>query len=102
MIDQAWHQRTADQVPAPTASGRLRLAPARRRAGVDFAPVPPRYRSTYFSHTRRRLLGRLLLVLWSEVLDASVEWLQTHGGLTRRNGDHFGARCCRAAAARTR
>ena len=54
-----------------------------KKYGIDFAPVPPRYRSTYFSHI-------FSSYLWSEMLDAdSVEWFKQHGGLKRENGDHF-------------
>src|SRR5207244_12738631 len=63
----------------------------RRKAGVDFAPVPPRYRSTYFSHAfSGGYSAGYYSYLWSEVLDAdSVEWFKQHGGLKRENGDHF-------------
>ncbi|MCB1576053.1 MAG: dipeptidyl carboxypeptidase II, partial [Xanthomonadales bacterium] len=59
-------------------------------AGVDFAPVPPRYRTTYFSHIMGGYSAGYYAYIWSEVLDAdSVEWFKAHGGLTRANGDHF-------------
>ena len=66
-------------------------AAALHRAGVDFAPVPPRYRSTYFSHafTDGYSAGYYSYV-WSEVLAAdSVDWIKHHGGLDRRNGDRY-------------
>ena len=90
LLDQAWHQLDARQVPA--AEGALEFeATTLRRAGVDFAPVPPRYRSTYFSHifTSGYSAG-YYSYLWSEVLDAdTVEWFKANGGLTRENGDRF-------------
>jgi len=66
-------------------------AAALRRAGVDFAPVPPRYRSTYFSHVfTGGYSAGYYSYLWSEVLDAdTVEWFRRNGGLTRENGDRF-------------
>ena len=64
---------------------------ALRKAGVDFNPVPPRYRSTYFSHIfAGGYSAGYYSYFWSEVLDANtVQWIKTHGGLTRANGDHL-------------
>ena len=90
IIDQAWHQLTPDQVPG--ADGVLAFeADALQRAGVDFAPVPPRYRSAYFSHIfAGGYSAGYYSYFWSEVLDAdTVEWFKSHGGLTRANGDRF-------------
>lgn len=89
LLDQAWHQIGADQVP--DADGVLAFeADALKKAGVDFAPVPPRYRSTYFSHIIGGYSAGYYSYIWSEVLDAdSVEWFKENGGLKRENGDHF-------------
>jgi len=90
IIDQAWHQLTPDQVPG--ADGVLAFeAAALQQAGVDFAPVPPRYRSTYYSHVfSGGYSAGYYSYFWSEVLDAdTVEWFKSHGGLTRANGDRF-------------
>ncbi|MBA3385307.1 MAG: dipeptidyl carboxypeptidase II, partial [Chthoniobacterales bacterium] len=53
--------------------------------------VPPRYRSTYFSHSfSGGYSAGYYSYIWSEVLDAdTVEWFNQHGGLTRENGDRF-------------
>jgi peptidyl-dipeptidase Dcp len=90
LLDQAWHQIPADAVPG--ADGVLAFeAAALKKYGVDFAPVPPRYRTTYFSHTfSGGYSAGYYSYIWAEVLDAdSVEWIKQHGGLTRANGDHF-------------
>jgi len=89
LLDQAWHQMTPEQVP--DADGVLAFeATALKQAGVDFAPVPPRYRSTYFSHIIGGYAAGYYSYIWSEVLDAdSVEWFKENGGLKRENGDHF-------------
>ncbi|PKM01312.1 MAG: dipeptidyl carboxypeptidase II, partial [Gammaproteobacteria bacterium HGW-Gammaproteobacteria-6] len=88
LLDQAWHQTTPEQVP--DADGVLAFeANALKQAGVDFAPVPPRYRSTYFSHIIGGYAAGYYSYIWSEVLDAdSVEWFKENGGLKRENGDH--------------
>ena len=87
MLDQKWHQLTAAQVPTDTLAFE---AQALKEAGVDYAPVPPRYRSTYFSHIMGGYSAGYYAYLWSEVLDAeSVEWFKENGGLKRANGDHF-------------
>lgn len=89
LLDQAWHQRTADELP--DADGLLAFAAqALAATGVDFAPVPPRYRSTYFSHIVGGYSAGYYSYIWSEVLDAdSVEWFKENGGMLRENGDHF-------------
>lgn len=89
LLDQAWHQLSPEQIP--DAEGLLDFeAAALAKAGVDFAPVPPRYRSTYFSHIIGGYSAGYYSYIWSEVLDAdSVEWFKENGGLKRENGDHF-------------
>ena len=59
--------------------------------GLDYAPVPTRYRSTYFSHIfAGGYSSGYYGYIWSEILDAdTVEWFKENGGLTRANGDHF-------------
>jgi len=92
LLDQAWHQVPASAVPGP--EGVLAFESAALKAfGVDFALVPPRYRSTYFSHTfSGGYSAGYYSYIWSEVLDAvTVDWIKEHGGLTRANGDRFRA-----------
>lgn len=88
LIDQAFHQLGPDQVPGDVIAFE---AEALKQAGIDFAPVPPRYRTTYFSHTfAGGYSAGYYSYIWSEVLDAeSVEWFKENGGLKRENGDHF-------------
>ncbi len=88
LLDQAWHQLSPDQIPNDALAFE---ADALKKAGVDFAPVPPRYRSTYFSHVfSSGYSAGYYSYLWAEVLDAdSVEWMKQNGGLKRENGDRF-------------
>ncbi len=89
LLDQAWHQLAPEEVPS--AEGLLDFeADALEKAGVAMDEVPPRYRSTYFSHIMGGYSAGYYSYIWSEVLDAdAVEWFLENGGLTRENGDHF-------------
>ena len=91
MLDQRWHQATAEQLP--DASGVMAFeAAATKTDGTDYAPVPPRYRTPYFSHIMGGYSAGYYAYIWSEVLDANtVEWIKQHGGLKRENGDRFRA-----------
>jgi len=88
LLDQAWHQLSPSDVPQDAVAFE---AEALHKAGVDFPPVPPRYRSFYFSHIfGGGYSAGYYSYLWSEVLDAdTVEWFKEHGGLKRENGDRF-------------
>ncbi len=53
--------------------------------------VPPRYRSSYFSHIwGGDYSAGYYAYLWAEMLDDDAyQWFEDHGGLTRANGDRF-------------
>ena len=89
LLDQKWHQLTPEEVP--TAEGLLDFEHTTlQEAGVALDTVPPRYRSTYFSHIIGGYSAGYYAYIWSEVLDAdTVEWFKANGGLSRENGDHF-------------
>ncbi|WP_374349880.1 M3 family metallopeptidase [Chitinimonas sp.] len=89
MLDQRWHQLSSDAVPADVLAFE---SSALQQAGMDFAPVPPRYRSTYFLHafSGGGYEGGYYAYLWSDVLATdSSAWFREHGGLNRKNGDWF-------------
>jgi peptidyl-dipeptidase Dcp len=90
LLDQAWHQLNPSDIPKDPVAFE---AEGLHKAGVDFPPVPPRYRSFYFSHAfAGGYSAGYYSYIWSEVLDAdTVEWFKEHGGLKRENGDRFRA-----------
>ena len=88
VLDLAWH--SLESMDGITSVEEFE-AKAIRDYGLDYHPVPTRYRSTYFSHIfAGGYSSGYYGYIWSEVLDAdTVEWFKDNGGLTRSNGDHF-------------
>jgi len=88
LLDQSWHQLGSTQIPTDVLGFE---AKALADAGVDFPLVPPRYRTTYFSHVfSGGYSAGYYGYLWAEKLDAdTVEWFKENGGLSRKNGDRF-------------
>lgn len=91
LLDQAWHQAPLESLPGTADE----VEEFERRAlaswGVAHDLVPPRYRSTYFSHIwGSGYAAGYYGYKWAEVMDAdAVAWFDEHGGGTRDNGDHF-------------
>ena len=87
-LDMAWHS-LAPGSPAPEANAFE--ATALKKAGVDTAIVPPRYRSSYFLHIwANGYDAGYYAYRWAEMLDNDAfEWFKENGGLTRANGDRF-------------
>jgi len=88
LLDQRWHQLSPNQIPTDVLAFE---AASLKDAGVDYALVPPRYRTTYFSHVfSNGYSAGYYGYLWAEKLDAdTVDWFTKSGGLSRKNGDHF-------------
>jgi peptidyl-dipeptidase Dcp len=88
LLDQSWHLITVAQAPS------AQQVPAFERqaleaSGLEYAPVPPRYHSTYFAHIfEGGYSASYYAYLWSEVLARDTgQWFHSHGGLKRANGD---------------
>ena len=90
ILDLAWHSLDSEEAAKITDVEAFE-AQAIKDYGLDFAPVPTRYRSTYFSHIfAGGYSSGYYGYIWSEVLDAdTVDWFKENGGLQRKNGEHF-------------
>ena len=88
LLDMQWHSQPAS---APQQDVDAFEAAALKKAGVDFAPVPPRYRSSYFLHIwSNGYDAGYYAYLWAEMLDNDAfQWFIENGGLKRANGDRF-------------
>ena len=88
LLDQAWHT-------IPPGSEKKDVdafeAEALKRYKIDYALVPPRYRSSYFAHIwGGGYSAGYYAYLWSEVLDDDAfYWFRENGGMTRENGQRF-------------
>jgi len=91
ILDMCYHTLPAEQIPGADEILAFEQN-CLREWGIAYDPVPPRYRTTYFSHIMGGYSAGYYSYIWSEVLDAdSVRWIKENGGLTRENGDHFRA-----------
>ena len=90
ILDLAWHSLTIAEAEKVSDVEAFETQ-AIKDYGLDFAPVPTRYRSTYFSHIfAGGYSAGYYGYIWSEVLDAdTVDWFKENGGLQRKNGEHF-------------
>ena len=90
LLDQEWHRIAPGTEVADVQRFEQETL---ERIGLLNPWVPPRYRSTYFSHTfSGGYDAGYYSYIFSEVLDAdTVEWFRDNGGLRRANGDHFRA-----------
>ena len=91
ILDFELHQLDAEEIPSPETLAAFEEATL-ASYGMDYAPVPPRYRPAYFSHSMGGYSAGYYSYFWAEVLDAdSVLWIKENGGLDRATGDHFRA-----------
>ena len=87
-LDMQWHDLPAT---APLQKPDAFETEALRKTHLDISYVPPRYRSSYFSHIwGSGYAAGYYAYLWTQMLDDDAyQWFVEHGGLTRANGDRF-------------
>jgi peptidyl-dipeptidase Dcp len=87
-LDLDWHSLPAD---APREDVDQFESQALASSGYDTADVPPRYRSSYFLHIwSNGYAAGYYAYPWTRMLAQDVfHWFETHGGLTRANGQRF-------------
>jgi peptidyl-dipeptidase Dcp len=87
-LDMQWHTLPPS---APLQKPDAFETEALEKTHLALSDVPPRYRSTYFSHIwGSGYAAGYYAYLWSEMLDDDAyQWFEDHGGLTRDNGDRF-------------
>jgi len=85
LLDLAWHT-----LPAGTPQQDVDAfeAAALKRFNIALPEIPPRYKTTYFSHIwDGGYSAGYYAYTWSEVLDHDAyAWFKENGGLTRANG----------------
>ncbi len=87
-LDMQWHT-LAPGTPLQKPDAFEQQALEKTKLAIPY--VPPRYRSTYFSHIfGGGYAAGYYAYLWSEMLDDDAyQWFEDHGGLTRENGERF-------------
>ena len=88
LLDMEWHMIGPESKITDVAAFEQQ---ALAKHGLDYAPVPPRYKSAYFSHTfAGGYSAGYYAYLWTEVFAADAfAHMQKNGGLSRENGDEF-------------
>jgi peptidyl-dipeptidase Dcp len=87
-LDLDWHSLPGN---APREDVDKFEAHALATSGFDTADVPPRYRSSYFAHIwGGGYSAGYYSYPWTRMLaQDAFRWFETHGGLTRENGQRF-------------
>lgn len=88
MLDMEWHTLTAENIPDDVEAFEEE---ALAKYSLDSEVIPPRYKSTYFSHIfSGGYAAGYYAYIWSEVLAADAfAFMKEEGGLTRENGDRY-------------
>lgn len=87
-IDMNWHSVTDASQFKPTLEFEKEVL---AKYGFNLKQVPPRYHSPYFAHIwGGGYSAGYYAYMWSDLLNADAwDWISTHGGMTRENGDRF-------------
>jgi peptidyl-dipeptidase Dcp len=88
LLDLGWHSISSSATPSEVEAFESALL---KQFGVDYSPVPPRYRTAYFAHVwSGGYSASYYAYLWSEVLAADAfSHMRSLGGLTSENGRYF-------------
>jgi peptidyl-dipeptidase Dcp len=87
-LDMTWHSISAD---LPQQDVDAFEAKALAATGLDVTHVPPRYRTSYFSHIwGSGYAAGYYAYIWTDMIEENVyDWFQSNGGMTRANGQRF-------------
>jgi peptidyl-dipeptidase Dcp len=88
LLDMEWHSITSDTEITDVATFEKQ---ALAKHGLDYTPVPPRYKTTYFSHSfGGGYSAGYYAYLWTEVFAADAfSYMMDNGGLTLENGQKY-------------
>ncbi|EPP2086054.1 peptidyl-dipeptidase Dcp [Klebsiella aerogenes] len=88
LLDMHWHSVTPQGLPQDVDAFEQQSL---REEQMDLAAVPPRYRSSYFSHIfgGGYAAGYYAYLLTQMLADDGYQWFVEQGGLTRENGQRF-------------
>ncbi len=90
MLDMSWHRLSPSAGKQDPAAFETRAEAA---MGLQTNLIPPRYHSSYFRHifTNGYAAGYYSYI-WTKMLaQDGWNWVETHGGVSRANGDHIRA-----------
>ncbi len=88
LLDMHWHSVSTETLPQDVDTFEVTALQAEN---MDLSAVPPRYRSSYFSHIfGGGYAAGYYAYLWTQMLaDDGYQWFVEQGGLTRENGQRF-------------